>query len=101
MFSLRSLYIAALSFIVIVQATLPSSTPSSCTAACPISDAAGFPLGQSSSDGTKWFCSYPSYPGENPNDFYCKYEISTGARTQDHDAGFCPSAAPMSCNTRR
>ena len=42
------------------------------------------------------FASYPAVPGENPNDFYCKYSVSTStsldqsALSVDNDAGLCP-----------
>jgi hypothetical protein len=60
---------------------------------CPPQDEAGFPLGDSSNSGGVLFCSYPAFPGENPNDFFCNYNSSSGVLTQDNDAGFCPATA--------
>jgi hypothetical protein len=61
------------------------------TFTCPPQDEAGFPLGPGSTNPT--FCSYPAFSGENPNDFFCTYSATTGALTQDNDAGFCPPTA--------
>jgi hypothetical protein len=44
------------------------------------------------------FGSYPAFPGENPNDFFCEYNVSftasggSGPLSVDNDAGFCPSS---------
>lgn len=81
------------------QAGTPSGTPSAYS--CPGTDLAAFPLGTNNSDGTTLFCSYPAFPGEDPNDFYCKYSATTGAKTQDNDAGFCPNNAVASGGARR
>jgi hypothetical protein len=88
----------------------------------PPQDNAGFPLDvnnftgpfdvQVGTDGsgniTSWditdslFASYPAFPGENPNDFFCKYSVSTSTGTdqstltQDNDAGFCPAGDTLS-----
>jgi hypothetical protein len=62
--------------------------------ACPSEDGAGFPVGEQSDSGGALFCSYPAVTGENPYDFYCEYNASTGALTQDSDAGYCPATAP-------
>ncbi|KAJ7260448.1 hypothetical protein B0H12DRAFT_958916, partial [Mycena haematopus] len=94
----------ALSFMAIAQAAQPSGTPS-CTESCPSQDGAGFPLGADptyySSSGGVLFCSYPAYPGENPNDFFCTYNSDTGSTITDNDVGFCPPTAVESCNARR
>jgi hypothetical protein len=91
----------------------------------PSANAASFPLGvsnflpppsvvaigtDSSGSITSWdigenlFASYPVFSGENPNDFYCTYAVSTAksatpgatadgvALTQDNDAGLCPAS---------
>ena len=58
---------------------------------CPSTDEAGFPLGYTSTYPI--FCSYPAFPGENPDDFYCIYNSSTGSLVTDNDAGFCPAKA--------
>ena len=64
---------------------------------CPPQDNAGFPVGSppnyQSDSGGVWFCSYPAFTNENPNDFYCTYSDSGGALITDHDAGFCPATA--------
>jgi hypothetical protein len=80
-------------------------------------DNAGFPLGQFSVTGgltvlvgtdatgqiTSWsiseniFASYPAFPGENPNDFFSAYIVSTTntgntvLQTVDNNAGFGPN----------
>ena len=59
---------------------------------CPPQNETGIPLGVSS-PGPLLFCSYPAFPGENPNDLFCDYNASTGALMVDHDAGFCPGNA--------
>jgi hypothetical protein len=69
-FTLIALF--ALAAVRAVPAGQPSGAPS-CTHTCPSTDQAGFPLGNSSDDGTTLFCSYPAFPGEDPNDFFCKY----------------------------
>ena len=61
--------------------------------ACPPADEAGFPLGDTDYTTDPFFCSYPAFPGENPNDFYCTYSATTGALVTDNDAGFCPATA--------
>jgi hypothetical protein len=49
------------------------------------------------------FASYPAVSGENPNDFFCTYSVTTtnagdhATLTQDHDAGLCPGG-PFSAN---
>ncbi len=52
-----------------------------------------------------FFASYPAMPGENPNNFYCDYTISTvsgsagsedqTALTTDHNAGLCPAGGKV------
>ena len=69
------------------------ATVTGTTATCPAQDEAGFPLGEFNTTGTTLFCSYPAFPGENPTDFYCDYDTTTGALTLDNDAGFCPATA--------
>ena len=61
---------------------------------CPSADNAGFGLGNSDDTSDPIFCSYPAFPGEEPNDFFCTYSATTGTLVTDHDAGFCASAAP-------
>lgn len=60
---------------------------------CPASDQEGVPIGQFSDSSDPIFCSYPEYAGENPDDFYCKYDGSTGALVTDNDSGACPPIA--------
>ena len=60
---------------------------------CPSQDEAGFSLGESNTSTNPIFCSYPAFAGEDPNDFYCTYDASSGALVMDHDAGFCPATA--------
>ena len=60
---------------------------------CPAQDQAGFPLGEHDESTDPIFCSYPAFPGENPNDFFCSYDAGDGLLVQDHDAGFCPGTA--------
>lgn len=74
----------------------PSGVPS-CTFTCPPQDGAAFPLGENENDGTTLFCSYPTFAGQNPRDFFCEYSSTTGALTEDDDAGFCPNSAVASC----
>jgi hypothetical protein len=44
------------------------------------------------------FASYPAFPGENPNDFFCTYNVSltpaggTAPLNTDNDVGFCPAS---------
>jgi len=59
----------------------------------PPEDEAGFALGDTSNTGGIIFASYPAFAGENPNDFFCDYSNSSGALTDDNDAGFCPGTA--------
>ncbi|KAF7348314.1 hypothetical protein MSAN_01785200 [Mycena sanguinolenta] len=103
---LRSLYVAiVLSFIGIAQAQQPSGTPQ-CMPSCPAQDLGGFALADNSNSGGELFCSYPASEGENPNDFYCKYDSSSGALTVSHDKDdfndYCPPNAATTCvNSRR
>jgi hypothetical protein len=79
-------------------------------------DLAGFPIGQNGPSGpatvligtnaagqiTSWsisepyFASYPAFAGENPNDFFGSYTVTTTttgdsvALTFDNDSGFAP-----------
>ncbi|KAF8181810.1 hypothetical protein BJ912DRAFT_906639 [Pholiota molesta] len=69
----------------------PSGVPTTYT--CPPQDNGGFPLGESDVTTNPIFCSYPAVPGENPNDFFCTYSMTTGVLVQDHDAGLCPTNA--------
>jgi hypothetical protein len=66
----------------------------------PPEDEAGFPAGTGPGDesdsGAVLFISYPAFPGENPNDFYCTYSDTTGALITDNDPGFCPGNAVQS-----
>ncbi|KAF7348313.1 hypothetical protein MSAN_01785100 [Mycena sanguinolenta] len=97
---LRSLYVAiVLSFIGIVQAQQPSGTPQ-CTPSCPPKDIDGLPLGDSSNSGGELHCSYPFFQGVGA--FSCIYDSSTGSLVADHDDGYCPPTATMTCvNSRR
>jgi hypothetical protein len=59
-----------------VQAQQPSGTP--CYYTCPGQDDAGFALGPGSqydqdSNGVL-FCSYPAFPNEPADDFWCDYD---------------------------
>ena len=74
---------------------LPGSSIAA-TFECPPQDSLGFALGAHSDNGTTLFCSYPAIPGEDPNDFFCTYNDTTGVLVQDHDAGFCPATASIS-----
>jgi polyisoprenoid-binding protein YceI len=60
---------------------------------CPPQDDGGFTLGQTGTMNGDLFCSYPAFPGENPDDFYCLYSFATGALVTDNDAGLCPANA--------
>jgi MYXO-CTERM domain-containing protein len=60
---------------------------------CPPTDQLGFALGPGSGGGDPLFCSYPAVAGEDPNDFFCTYSLTTGALVEDHDAGLCPPNA--------
>jgi len=53
----------------------------------------GFTLGQNSDNAGILFCSYPALAGEDPNDFFCRYNDSTGVLTEDHDADLCQPTA--------
>ena len=65
------------------------------TYVCPAHNLAGSALDPSPTDsGGVWICSYPLYPGESPDPFYCTYRDSTGALVTDADIGYCPAAAP-------
>jgi hypothetical protein len=68
-------------------------TNGSCGFVCPPQDNGGFPLEQHSDSAGVLFCSYPVFSGENPNDFYCRYNDTTGALVEDNDAGLCPGTA--------
>jgi hypothetical protein len=47
------------------------------------------------------FASYPIFAGEDPNDFFCRYSVSTStnvdqrALIEDHDAGLCPASTAL------
>jgi len=60
---------------------------------CPPADTAGFGLGDSDYTADPIFCSYPTVPGEDPNDFFCTYSASTGTLVTDNNAGLCPAEA--------
>jgi len=60
---------------------------------CPSTDEGGFSSGDNSDTNDVLFCSYPAFPGEDPNDFFCTYNDATGALIEDQDAGFCPGTA--------
>lgn len=68
----------------------PASARAACS--CPAVDAAGFPLG-ASDPGPPLFCSYPAFPGGDPNQFFCLYDASSGGLIEDHNDESCPSAA--------
>ena len=73
----------------------PTNTPGTPTSfTCPPADLGGFPLGASDTSTDPIFCSYPAVPGEDPNDFFCTYDATSGLLVQDHDAGFCPDTVP-------
>jgi hypothetical protein len=95
--------------------------PSSCFD-CPATDMAGFPVNNPSDDGSILFCSYPAFSGEDPNDFFCTYNVSfiflaqnllhlkyhhlqsqrDGSLILDSDAGLCVgNALLVPCMTRR
>jgi hypothetical protein len=65
---------------------------------CPPSDQLGFGVGPApdyqNDCGGILFCSYPAVSGENPNDFFCTYNLATGALIADNDAGLCQPSAP-------
>jgi hypothetical protein len=61
---------------------------------CPATDLASFTLGESDYTVDPIFCSYPAFAGENPDDFYCTYDASSGALVTDNDSSFCPATAP-------
>jgi hypothetical protein len=91
----------------------------------PQQDNAGFAVGQNNVQGTatvligtnasghitswtigeQYFASYPAFPGENPDDFYCVWTVSTTASgdayslTTDNDAGFCPTGPTSNAGT--
>jgi len=71
----------------------PSSTPPANCYTCPGADSLGFTVGSTSDSNGALFCSYPAVPGEDPNDFFCNYSDTTGALTDDNDAGLCPTTA--------
>jgi hypothetical protein len=66
----------------------------SCTFVCPPVDLAGRSLESSSTTATELFCRYQTVP----NDFFCKYFLSTGLLKQDHDQGRCPPVAIPECH---
>ncbi|GEM_PF-5302946 len=51
------------------------------------------------------FISYPAFPGENPNDFFCTLTTSTSTSTDsvgivtENDAGFCPGGSTSDVGT--
>src|SRR5262249_4441407 len=51
------------------------------------------------------FASYPAFPGENPNDFFATYTVSTTNAGDslhlilDNDAGFAPPSATSGAGT--
>jgi hypothetical protein len=96
-FFLALLTVAALALV--VRAQQPSSNV---CYQCPSEDEAGFALGESDLTSDPIFCSYPAFPGENPNDFYCTYNPSNGDLVTDNDAGFCPpTAVAGTCTSSR
>jgi hypothetical protein len=95
----------------------------------PPADTGGFPIGGGVGSGylsfglvtaqigtnalgriTSWnftetmFASYPAVAGENPNDFFCNYTVSSTSSTDsatltlDNDAGFCPGSVSGAAN---
>ncbi|KAL8278864.1 hypothetical protein RQP46_008735 [Phenoliferia psychrophenolica] len=98
---MRSTVLAAI--LGLVAVTFAQSPVPGCTQTCPEFDTAGFALGPGTSDTDgSLFCSYPAFPGENPNDFFCTYNDSTGALITDNNAGFCQDTAVASgCVNRR
>ncbi len=97
----------------------------SMTYPAPSTDMAGFGLGpgsgvtpqtakigtDSGSNIVTWtitgslFASYPAFTGENPNDFFCAYNVTftdgggSGTLQTDNDAGFCPASPPTATVT--
>lgn len=68
------------------------SPPIACL--CPGSDNGGYGLVANGIDGSSnLFCSYPVFPEENPYDFYCYYDPTTGVLVADVNVGLCPSTA--------
>lgn len=68
------LFAALLSMAILVHARAsPSGTPTSYI--CPSEDSAGFSLGARNEDTDPMFCSYPAFPGENPDAFFCTYSM--------------------------
>ncbi len=54
-----------------------SSLPS-CNATCPPMDLSEYSLGNYNTDSDPIFCSYPGFPEEDPNAYFCKYDKVSG-----------------------
>ena len=72
---------------------LPGSVRAAVPCMCPPQDGLGFGLGVSDTSTDPIFCSYPAVAGEDPNDFFCTYDRSTGTLVTDNDAGLCTASA--------
>ncbi|KAG8858968.1 hypothetical protein FRB96_004788 [Tulasnella sp. 330] len=77
-----------------------ASGVSSCFA-CPSQDQLGSSSVYYFNDGDALSCFYLATLSEDPNDFFCTYDDSTGALIYEHDNGFCPSTASQNCPTKR
>jgi hypothetical protein len=61
---------------------------------CPAQDSQGFALGESFTASGTLECSYPTSLGQDPTQFFCDYDSTTGALTFDEDDDLCPPNAP-------
>jgi len=69
---------------------------------CPSTDTNGFPVADNNDKNGVLFCSYPSFPHEDPKDFFCTYDDSDGHLIRDGDVGLCPAIADSGpCVTRK
>lgn len=69
------------------------SVPAGIYWTAPPKELAGFALGQHSDIAGIIFASYPTAPGQDPNEFFCEFTDTTGVLVLDKDDGFCPTTA--------
>lgn len=62
---------------------------------CPAEDEYGDPLYNDVTADDGLYCTYP-YQDNDPDNYVCEYNASTGELTADHDSGFCPANAVAS-----
>jgi len=78
----------------------PRASGTSSCATCPDSDNSNYSLDGFSNADNALICYYPMNSEQAPTDWYCKYDSTTGVKTEDGDDGSCPNTAPVTgCST--